>query len=78
MEYTQSLFAEQGTRHYALSEDSPTITGEGVDVTLQLKGFEPEYEIVRRRSPSFYVGVIGAVLATLLALLTMAGFPVSH
>jgi hypothetical protein len=77
MKYTESLFAEQGTHHYTLSEESLSITGKGVDITLHLKGLEPDYEIVQRRSPAFYVGVIGAVLATLLALLTVAGFPVA-
>ena len=48
-----------------------------MDTTLHLKGLEPDYQIVRRRSPAFYVGVIGALLALVLTLLTITGFPVS-
>jgi hypothetical protein len=59
MEYTESLFAERGKHHYTLSQDSLSITGRGVDVTIRLKGLEPEHQTVRRRSPGVYLGLIG-------------------
>ena len=77
MEYTESFFAERGKHHYTLSKDSLSITGRGLNVNLQLKGFEPEYRSVRRRSPGFYIGLIGAVLALVLGLITKAGFPIA-
>lgn len=73
MEYTESIFAEQGERHYTLSEDTISISGKGLDVTLNLKGFEPDYRIVSRRSPAFYVGLIGMILAVVLGGTTAAG-----
>ena len=74
MEYTESFFAERGKLHYTLSKDSLSVGGKGPPVTLQLKGLEPDYEIVRRRSPGFYVGLIGAAIALVLGLCAVAGF----
>ena len=73
MEYTESFFAERGKHHYTLTNGSLSIAGRGSNVTLQLKGLEPEYEIVRLRSPGFYVGLIGVVLALILGLLAKTG-----
>jgi hypothetical protein len=62
MQYTDSFFAERGKHHYTLLQDSLSIAGRGGDVTIQLKGLEPEYQTIRRRSPVFYVGLIGLFL----------------
>ncbi len=72
MEYTESSF-ERGKLHYTLSKDSLAVDGKGGHVTLQLKGLEPDYEIVRHRSPGLYVGLLGAAIALVLSLCAIAG-----
>lgn len=75
MKYAERHFAERGRIEYTLTDDSLSIAGpRGAHVTLRLKGLEPDYEIVRLRSPAFYVGLVGLVVATIFALLGAAGF----
>lgn len=62
MEYNGFIFSGEGKRHFGLSEDSIAVTRRRLTVTLLLKGLEPEYRTVRRRIPTFYIGLISFVL----------------
>ena len=65
MEYEEFLFTGTGKRHFTLSEDSITITGKRLNITLSLEDLEPEYRTVRRRNPVLYVGLVCLVLGLL-------------
>lgn len=72
LEYTETLFSEQGARHYRLDDDYVSITTRGREVVLALKDLEPNYDLVGLRSPAFRVGLVGAALALILAAVSFA------
>lgn len=74
LEYPESFFAEHGKRQYTLSNESLLITESSSNVILPLKCLQPEYQVVRQRSPWFYVGLIGALFTLVLGFCTKAGF----
>ena len=78
MEYKEFVFTGAGKRQFTLSEDSISVKGRGLNVTLLLKGLEPEYRTIRHRSPACYVGLLFLVLALVLGLTVKAGFPIAN
>lgn len=71
MAYDEFLF-DGGTRHFALSEEDISVSGRGCNLTLLLKGLEPKYRTIRRRTTGFNIGLFFLCFGPLLAAICLS------
>jgi hypothetical protein len=67
MEYSEYLFTGVGKRHFILSENDISVSRRRCNLTLLLKGLQPDYRTGWQRTPAFGAGLFFLFFGPIIA-----------